>query len=87
MQPPTEYDKPYAGKLTIRRLETVEEMIATCPKARTKYGCAKHPPDHSSCDIYIVSDKVLKRDHGTYIFVLRHELEQIPVEFTYNLRA
>jgi hypothetical protein len=42
-QPPAEYDKPYTGKLTIRRLETEEEIVATCPKANARLGCAKHP--------------------------------------------
>src|SRR5262252_4011865 len=43
--PPAEYDKPYTGELTIRRLATEQEIHTICPN----YGdtshytaCAKH---------------------------------------------
>jgi hypothetical protein len=75
--PPVEYDKPYTGKLTIRRLATEEGVFATCLKAgEKKFACAAQPADnsHSYCNIYIANDNILKKFHYHYAFVLRHEL-------------
>jgi hypothetical protein len=73
MQPPIEYDKPYVGKLTIRRLDSEEAVMAACPKSKSKYGCA-HIKDTLTCDLFIGNDSVLKAGHTTYAYVLRHEL-------------
>jgi len=76
--PPAEYDKPYTGELTIRRLATEQEIHTICPN----YGdtshytaCAKHAVNSlEKCNIYVVSDLVLKRLSLNYNVALRHEL-------------
>ena len=71
---PLKYDKPYTGKLIIRRLETEEEIVTICPKANTKTACAMHSVDLSVCYLFIANDKVPKKYDTSYAFALRHEL-------------
>jgi hypothetical protein len=70
--PPPEYDKPFTGKLTIRRLETEEEVFRTCKTSRV--ACAWRVADGSACHLLIVNDKVIRSNHGSWAFTLRHEL-------------
>jgi hypothetical protein len=73
--PPVEYDKPYMGELTIRRAATEEDVRAACPKAafnHRAFGCSRVLKDR--CEVFIVSDKLLKAVGYSYALVLRHEL-------------
>jgi hypothetical protein len=76
--PPVEYDKPYVGELTIRRFSTEQELRYACPKVDFKYhalACAgRMPNDTSRCNIYMVTDKILKAAGFGLAVVLRHEL-------------
>src|SRR3989442_7646776 len=71
--PPAEFDKPYTGKLIIRRFETEEEIERIC-KGSAKYACAARVADGSACYLFVGNDNVLKRNHVPYEFMLRHEL-------------
>jgi hypothetical protein len=72
--PPVEYDQPYTGKLTIRRLETQEEIAKLCTNSKAKIACTLSAKDRSFCHIFIANDDVIKKGKTSYIFVLRHEL-------------
>jgi len=71
--PPPEYDKPFTGKLLIRRFETEEEIVEVC-KGSSKVACAARSVDGSTCHLFIAGDRVIKSHHTTWLFVLRHEL-------------
>ena len=71
--PPPEFDKPYTGKLIIRRFETEEEIERMC-KGSSKYACAPHSIDLKTCYLFILNDSGLRRNHIPWAFVLRHEL-------------
>src|SRR5262249_61393856 len=70
--PPPEYDKPFTGKLLIRRFETEEEIVEVC-KGSSKVACAARSVDGSTCHLFIAGDRVIKSHHTTWLFVLRHE--------------
>ena len=80
LMPPAEYDKPYIGELTIKRVATEQDLRnGACPGAQwTKglpsMGCAGRSVDGKQCTIVVVSDQVLKALGGTYAAVVRHEI-------------
>ena len=78
--PPAEYDKPYEGELTIRRLATEQEIRNACPKVNWQANFQSHAtacslvPSSTRCDIFIVNDRALKAVDMNYNVALRHEL-------------
>jgi len=78
--PPAEYDKPYEGELTIRRLATEQEIRTACPKVNWQANYQSHATacslvwNATRCDIYIVGDRALKAADMNYNVALRHEL-------------
>ena len=73
--PPPEYDKHYLGDLTIRLVDSVENLAIACkwPLVRpNSLGCASVHVDH--CIIYLVQDDVMRLRGWNTGIVLRHEL-------------
>jgi len=71
--PPAEYDKPFTGKLIIRRFETEEEIAQIC-KGTSRVACTARSIDHKTCYLFIANDDVIRRNRGSYAFTVRHEL-------------
>jgi hypothetical protein len=82
MVPPDEYIRPFEGQITITRLPTMQGVREACPTARPAtsglLACAAPwravPESALRCDIYIVSDDVLKAKKLTYELIHNHEL-------------
>jgi hypothetical protein len=81
--PPSEFDVPYTGKLTIWRVRSEQEMRTIfegrepnwLPIARA-VGINRKAPGQPApeCEIYVVADDALKARGLSLSFVLRHEL-------------
>jgi hypothetical protein len=71
--PPVEFDKPYAGKLMIRRVDSKEEVQRVCQLSRPTVGCAVKPVV-DMCIIVIADDAAIAARGWTYEIVLRHEI-------------
>jgi len=73
--PPAEFDREYTGTLTITRVPSVAAVKAACPKlaAQRALGCAKVYNFTNACEVFIVSDDVLKSYGYSYDVVWRHE--------------
>jgi hypothetical protein len=82
MVPPAEYIRPFEGAMTITRLPTMQAVREACPNASPinsgLIGCAVPwravPESELRCDVYIVSDDVLKAKGLTYKLIYNHEL-------------
>lgn len=74
--PPPEYDHYFEGDLTIRLLDTFEELWALCGRKEDfLLGCTY--PDlvqHKSCIILMVNDTQMRRRGWTTGIILRHEM-------------
>ena len=74
--PPVEYDYPYAGKLTVTR---VDDVKAACPRAAygrgTPMGCARVPaPGHEECEIFLLPDDLILAMGYDPDHIYRHEI-------------
>jgi hypothetical protein len=85
MFPPSQYDRPYTGTLTIERVVDSAAVQMQCPKltSKTRAACAIVAQDLSWCKVYIVSDEYIngrytaeqrKQMDYSYENFLRHEL-------------
>jgi hypothetical protein len=78
--PPSEYDVPYEGTLTIWRLQSeqaIREMCSRTPFPILALACSISPRGEkpkSWCYVFIVSDAVLKARGVSLAYALRHEL-------------
>jgi hypothetical protein len=71
--PPLEYDYPYQGKLTVQRVDTIEELIVVCSTTRKwLLGCAR--PGTTSCQLILVRDEVIRQYGWTTELMMRHEV-------------
>jgi hypothetical protein len=73
--PPVEYDHDYEGDLTIRIVDTLEELYAVCKldRASTPYllACSWH--NDKSCLVVMVKDEVMRTRGYTTGLLFRHE--------------
>jgi hypothetical protein len=79
--PPAEYDEPYIGELTIKRVATEQDLRSACPGARWdphssgSLGCTMRSVDGKQCTIVVLSDQALKALESPYAAaVIRHEI-------------
>jgi hypothetical protein len=74
--PPLEYDHPYEGDLTIKIVDTLEELYAICEQ-RTAAMLACSYPSYAdgfrSCLIIMVKDEIMRRRGWTTGLLFRHE--------------
>jgi hypothetical protein len=73
--PPVEYDHQYDGDLTIKIVDTFEELYALCG-TRNPYMLACSYPgyaDHRSCIIIMVNDEKMRKQGWTTGLLFRHE--------------
>ena len=70
--PPEQYDHDYEGDLTIKIVDTIEELRALCKlDAPQLLACSTH--NSQSCLIVMVKDKVMRQRGWTTGLLLRHE--------------
>ena len=70
--PPKEYDHQYEGDLTIKIVDTQEELYALCATDKLyALGCAY--PGEKSCIIIMVKDEVMRKKGWTTGLLFRHE--------------
>ena len=81
--PPSEYNRPYTGNLTIERVDDPAALLESghCPDSKNPIGCARWAKDLSWCRVYIVSDAYIKKHSdrmkilgASYESILRHEM-------------
>ena len=81
--PPSEYNRPYTGNLTIERVDDPAALLKSgrCPNSKNPIGCAGWAKDLSWCRVYIVSDAYIKKHSdrmkilgASYESILRHEM-------------
>lgn len=70
--PPIEFDYPYQGKLTLERVNTIQELQQTCGVSKWLLGCSWRRAD--SCRIVLVADDVIRQWGWTPALMLRHEM-------------
>lgn len=70
--PPLEYDYPYQGKLTIERVQTIEELQRACNVTKWALGCSRRYA--TSCWIALVADNVIREWGWTPELMMRHEM-------------
>jgi hypothetical protein len=71
--PPVEYDRYYEGDLTIKMVESVEELRDACGmKAPQMLACSMHTA--TACLIIMVPDYVMRKAGWTTGVLLRHEI-------------
>jgi hypothetical protein len=71
--PPAEYDHYYEGDLTIKIVDSLEELHEVCQLEGDKLlACSTH--NHSSCIIVLVKDEVMRQRSWTTGMLLRHEM-------------
>jgi hypothetical protein len=71
--PPAEYDHDYAGDLTIRIVDTLNELYVLCSqKNSSMLACARR--NTQSCLITMVNDKIMRSRGYTTGILLRHEI-------------
>jgi hypothetical protein len=68
--PPPEYDRPYAGVLTVMVYDTVREVQEVC--GGPAVACAV--PMGGRCHIHIPRDYLIEDLYSTYDKVMRHEI-------------
>lgn len=71
--PPVEYDRNYEGDLTIKMVESVEELRDACGLTDPQIlGCSIRTP--TACLIILVPDYVMRKRSWTSGLILRHEI-------------
>jgi hypothetical protein len=71
--PPAEYDHYYEGDLTIKIVDTLQELHDICQLEGTKLlACSTR--NHSSCIIVMVRDEIMRQRNWTTGMLLRHEM-------------
>jgi len=71
--PPAQYDHFYEGDLTIKMVDTLEELHRICQIDNPKLlACSKR--NNSSCIIVMVKDEVMRERQWTTGMLLRHEI-------------
>jgi len=71
--PPVEYDHDYDGDLTIKMVDSIEELRALCKvDAPQMLACSMH--NSRSCLIIMVKDEVTRTRGWTTGLLLRHEI-------------
>src|SRR5262245_5710083 len=72
--PPVEYDKPYDGDLTLRIVDTLQQVLDWCDIGKDKVllGCARR--NGKSCYVVLVRDEVMRMNGWNSGEMLRHEI-------------
>jgi hypothetical protein len=71
--PPAEFDHFYEGDLTIKIVNTLEELHAVCQIENPKLlACSQRNQD--SCVIVLVKDEIMRQRQWTTGMLLRHEI-------------
>jgi hypothetical protein len=71
--PPVEFDHYYEGDLTIKIVDTLDELYALCAiKNDTMLACAL--PAGKSCIVIMVRDEVMRKRGWTTGVIFRHEI-------------
>jgi hypothetical protein len=71
--PPAEYDHYYDGDLTIKIVDSLEELREVCQLPGSQLlACSTH--NHSSCIIVMVKDEIMRQRSWTTGMLLRHEI-------------
>jgi len=71
--PPAEFDHYYEGDLTIKIVDTLEELREVCQlDGKQLLACSTH--NHSSCIIVMVKDEIMRQRAWTTGMLLRHEM-------------
>jgi hypothetical protein len=71
--PPAEYDHFYEGDLTIRIVNSLEELHAICQLDNPQLlACSTH--NQWSCIIVMVKDEIMRQRSWTTGMLLRHEM-------------
>ena len=74
--PPVEYDHQYEGDLTIKIVDTLEELYALCAQRNpSMLGCSypSYADGLRSCQIILVKDEIMRRRGWTTGLLFRHE--------------
>jgi hypothetical protein len=71
--PPVEYDRYYEGNLTIRMVNTLEELRERC-NAINPLMLACSFRYEKNCVIYLVEDSIMRKRGWTTGLLLRHEI-------------
>jgi hypothetical protein len=74
--PPVEYDREYEGDLTIKIVDTFEELYALCNQRKpSMLGCAypSYADNYKSCIIILLKDETMRKYGWTTGLLLRHE--------------
>jgi hypothetical protein len=71
--PPAEYDHYYEGDLTIKIVDSLEELREVCQLEGSQLlACSTR--NHSSCIIVMVKDEIMRQRSWTTGMLLRHEM-------------
>jgi hypothetical protein len=71
--PPVEYDHYYEGDLTIKIVDSLDELYALCAvKTNAMLACAL--PAGKSCIILMVKNEIMRKRGWTTGILLRHEI-------------
>jgi len=71
--PPVEYDHLYDGDLTIKMVDTLEELHEICEITDPKLlACSRR--NEWSCVIIMVKDEIMRQRNWTTGMLLRHEI-------------
>jgi|SRR6516162_1137213 hypothetical protein len=71
--PPAEFDHYYEGDLTIKIVDTLQELHEVCQlDGENLLACSTR--NHSSCIIVMVKDEVMRQRSWTTGMLLRHEM-------------
>ena len=71
--PPEEYDHYYEGDLTIKIVDSLEELYILCAvKTQAMLACAL--PGAKSCIVIMVNDEIMRTKGWTTGILLRHEI-------------
>jgi len=69
--PPIQYDYPYEGDLTIKIVDTLEELNDLCRLSSRILACSTHTS--KACLIVMVKDEILRERGYTTGLLFRHE--------------
>src|SRR5262245_57117399 len=71
--PPVQYDKYYEGDLTIRIVQTLDELLAAC-RGTNRMWLACSMVYEKNCIIYMLPDETTRKHGWTTGLLLRHEM-------------